>query len=460
MVTQQSPLEVIVLAAGKGTRMYSSLPKVLHEIGGEPLLAHVIQVAHQVEADAIHVVYGHGGDAVRKRFPDSQINWVEQVEQLGTGHAVAQAMPSVSDDAIVLVLYGDVPLIQAETLRTLVTAASADAALALLTAQLDEPGAYGRIVRSNQGSVMEIVEMKDANPGQLAINEVNTGFMAAPARLMRQWLDRLDNDNRQNEYYLTDVAGMAVEDGIEIVTAQPAVETEIFGINNKSELALLERVYQRMAAERYMELGATIIDPARFDVRGSIRLGRDVVFDVNVICEGEVRLGDNVRVGPNVCLKNVSIGAGTTILANSVIEEADIGSGCNIGPFARIRPGTTLADRARIGNFVEIKKSDIGEGSKVNHLTYIGDSAVGKNVNIGAGVITANYDGANKHRTVIGDGASIGANDVLVAPVEVGANATIGAGTVLRKNAPAGELTLGMTREKTLKGWKRPKKKE
>lgn len=456
---RQNPLEVVILAAGKGTRMYSALPKVLHELGGQPLLSHVINVAHAMEADAIHVVYGHGGDAVRKRFPDSQINWVIQEQQLGTGHAVAQAMPSIGDDAIVLVIYGDVPLIQAETLRGLVNRASRDS-LALLTAYVDEPGAYGRIVRNSKEQVTAIVEQRDATPGQLKINEINTGFLAAPARHLRGWVEGLGNENNQQEYYLTDVVSMAVESGIEIETVQPANNNEIFGVNTKGELAVLEREYQRQQAEKYMELGATMIDPSRFDVRGNIEMGRDVLFDVNVICEGEVKLGDNVHVGANVFLKNVVIGANTRILPNSVIEDADLGRDCSIGPFARIRPGTKLADTAKVGNFVEVKNSQIGEGSKANHLTYIGDATVGKNVNFGAGVITANYDGANKHRTIIGDGASIGANDVLVAPVEVGKNATIGAGTVLRKNAPAGELTVAPVKEKTIPGWKRPQKKD
>jgi len=439
--------------------MYSALPKVLHELGGQPLLSHVIHVAHEMEADAIHVVYGHGGETVRKRFPDSQINWVLQEQQLGTGHAVAQAIPSIDDDAVVLVIYGDVPLIQAETLRGLVNRASRDS-LALLTAYVEEPGGYGRIARNQQEQVTAIVEQRDATPEQLAIDEINTGFLAAPARHLRDWVERLGNENNQQEYYLTDIVSMAVASGVEIETVQPANNNEIFGVNTKGELAVLEREYQRREAEKYMELGATMIDPSRFDVRGHLELGRDVVFDVNVICEGEIRLGDNVHIGANVILKNVAIGANTTILPNSVIEDADIGSDCSIGPFARIRPGTKLADTAKVGNFVEVKNSWIGEGSKANHLTYIGDATVGKHVNIGAGVITANYDGANKHRTIIGDGASIGANDVLVAPVEVGENATIGAGTVLRKNAPAGELTVAPVKEKTIPGWKRPRKKE
>jgi len=459
MNTQQLSLEVIILAAGKGTRMYSSLPKMLHEIGGSPLLAHVIRAAQRLEASKIHVVYGHGGEKVKNRFPDSQINWVQQEQQLGTGHAVAQAIPSVSEDSIVLILYGDVPLIQAETLRSLVNRTSEDS-LGLLTAHLDHPDAYGRIIRNNAGKVQRIVEKRDASAEQLSVCEINTGFLAAPARRLKKWLEQLNNENSQQEYYLTDIVAMAVEDGIEIETAQPLNNAEIMGVNNKRELAQLERDFQKLEAERYMELGATIIDPGRFDVRGHIELGSDVSFDINVICEGEVSLGDNVRVGPGVLLKNVSVGANTNIFANCVIEDADIGRDCSIGPFARIRPDTRLADRTRIGNFVEIKNSEIGEGSKVNHLTYIGDSSVGKDVNVGAGVITANYDGANKHRTVIGDGASIGANDVLVAPVEVGANATIGAGTVLRKNAPAGELTLSVIKERTLKGWQRPTKKK
>jgi len=456
---RQNPLEVVILAAGKGTRMYSALPKVLHELGGQPLLSHVIHVAHEMEADAIHVVYGHGGDEVRKRFPDSQINWVLQEQQLGTGHAVAQAMPSIGDDAIVLVIYGDVPLIQAETLRGLVNLANQDS-LALLTAYVNEPGAYGRIVRSPQEQITAIVEQRDATPKQLAINEINTGFLAAPARHLRGWVESLSNNNKQQEYYLTDIVSMAVENGIEIESVQPANNNEIFGVNTKSELAVLEREFQRQEAEKFMELGATLIDPARFDVRGQLELGRDVVIDINAIFEGKVKLGDNVRIGANVLLKNVEIGAGSVVLPNSIVEDAIIGSHCSIGPFARLRPGTNLQDSAKIGNFVEVKNSSIGEGSKVNHLTYIGDAEVGKKVNVGAGVITANYDGANKHRTLIGDGASIGANNTLVAPVEVGANATIGAGTVLRKNAPAGELTVTVSKERTVRGWVRPKKKD
>jgi len=455
---QQNPLEVVILAAGKGTRMYSAVPKVLHEIGGKPLLSHVIHVAHELEADAIHVVYGHGGDAVRKRFPDSQINWVLQEPQLGTGHAVAQAMPSIGDEAIVLVIYGDVPLIKAETLRELVNRAQQDS-LALLTAYIDVPGSYGRIVRNKQEQIAAIVEQRDATPEQLSINEINTGFLAAPARHLRGWVESLGNDNDQKEFYLTDIVAMAVAGGIEIESVQPANNNEIFGVNTKGELAMLEREYQRREAEKYLELGATLIDPTRFDVRGQIELGRDVVFDVNVICEGEIKLSDNVHIGANVVLKNVSIGANTTILPNSVVEDADIGSDCSIGPFARIRPGTQLADTVKVGNFVEIKNSQIGKGSKVNHLTYIGDTTMGNKVNVGAGVITANYDGANKHRTVIGNGASIGANNTLVAPVEVGENATIGAGTVLRKNAPSGELTVTVSKERVVKGWVRPTKK-
>jgi len=458
MVMQQNPLEVVILAAGKGTRMYSAVPKVLHEIGGKPLLSHVIHVAHELEADAIHVVYGHGGDAVRKRFPDSQINWVLQEPQLGTGHAVAQAMPSIGDEAIVLVIYGDVPLIKAETLRELVNRAQQDS-LALLTAYIDVPGSYGRIVRNKQEQIAAIVEQRDATPEQLSINEINTGFLAAPARHLRGWVESLGNDNDQKEFYLTDIVAMAVAGGIEIESVQPANNNEIFGVNTKGELAMLEREYQRREAEKYLELGATLIDPTRFDVRGQIELGRDVVFDVNVICEGEIKLSDNVHIGANVVLKNVSIGANTTILPNSVVEDADIGSDCSIGPFARIRPGTQLADTVKVGNFVEIKNSQIGKGSKVNHLTYIGDTTMGNKVNVGAGVITANYDGANKHRTVIGNGASIGANNTLVAPVEVGENATIGAGTVLRKNAPSGELTVTVSKERVVKGWVRPTKK-
>jgi len=439
--------------------MYSNLPKVLHQIGGKPLLAHVIDCAKQLKASAIHVVYGHGGDTVPASFAGETINWVLQAQQLGTGHAVAQPMAHIEEASLVLVLYGDVPLIESATLQQLVSLAGTTK-LALLTAFFDDPGAYGRIVRDTSDKVVRIVEKKDASPQELAIKEINTGFLAAPASLLRSWLAKLDNDNAQGEYYLTDVIAMAVADGVEVVTSQPGSLAEITGINNKSELADMERTYQNKQARKLMEQGVTLRDPARFDVRGNVTIGRDVTIDVNVILEGDVVIGDNVSIGPNTVINNSIIGDGSVVLANCVIEDAKIGRHCTVGPFARLRPETHLSDEAKVGNFVEIKKSEIGKGSKVNHLSYVGDSTLGQNVNIGAGTITCNYDGVNKHRTVIGDNAFIGSDTQLVAPVTVGEGATIGAGTTLVNDAPAGQLTLSRVKQKTIDGWQRPVKKK
>ncbi|MCG6974849.1 MAG: bifunctional UDP-N-acetylglucosamine diphosphorylase/glucosamine-1-phosphate N-acetyltransferase GlmU [Acidiferrobacterales bacterium] len=457
MASPSKSLEVIVLAAGKGTRMRSHLPKVLHQIGGRPLLAHVLDTAHALEAGRVHVVYGHGGEQVPTVINDSSVNWVLQEQQHGTGHAVAQAMPGVDPAALVLVLYGDVPLIRSKTLHQLVERAEAGA-LALLTMELSDAGAYGRIVRDAQGNITSIVEKKDADSEQLAIREINTGFLAAPAEKLRHWLSRLSNDNAQGEYYLTDIVAMAVDEGYSVVSENPAKVTEIEGINSKAELARMERTYQSEQTDALMEQGLTLRDPARFDLRGELSIGRDVVIDVNVIVEGKVELGDNVHIGPNTLLRDVVVGADSEVLANCVLEQANVGKGCRIGPFARLRPGAALADNVHVGNFVEIKNSEIGEGSKVNHLAYVGDSKVGTNVNVGAGAITANYDGANKHQTVIEDGASVGANSVMVAPVAIGKNATLAAGTILRKDAPAGELTLSAGKQRSIKGWKRPTK--
>ena len=452
-----SALEIVILAAGKGTRMRSELPKVLHEVGGAPLLAHVIGCAQTLGASAIHVVYGHGGERVRERLADAAVHWVRQAEQLGTGHAVQQAMGAVASDARVLVLYGDVPLICPDTLRRLLDAGTDG--VGLLTAELPDGGAYGRIIRDTAGRVARIVERKDATEAELAVHEVNTGFLTAPAQRLKSWLAQLRNDNAQGEYYLTDVIALAVADGVPIATCQPRHLWEILGVNSKQELAQLERIYQHRQAEELMAQGVTLRDPARLDVRGRLRCGRDVVIDVNCVFEGEVELGDGVTVGPNNWLRDVRIGARTQVLPNCVLEESTIGADCRIGPFARLRPGTIVADAAHVGNFVEIKNSDIGAGSKVNHLSYVGDTTVGAQVNIGAGTITCNYDGANKHRTVIGDQAFIGSNTALVAPVTVGAGATIGAGSVITRDAPAGELTLARAEQKTRPGWKRPVKK-
>jgi bifunctional UDP-N-acetylglucosamine pyrophosphorylase/glucosamine-1-phosphate N-acetyltransferase len=459
MAGPTSSLEIIVLAAGKGTRMFSDLPKVLHTIGGKPILSHVLETVHNLSADRVHVVYGHGGEQVPGQINDASVNWVLQDKQHGTGHAVKQAMPKVDDNATVLVVYGDAPLIGQQTLRALVTKAG-KGALALLTVELDDAGAYGRIVRDGSGKIQKIVESKDANEDEHAIREINTGFLAAPSGQLREWLDRLTNDNVQGEYYLTDIIAMAVNEGYSVVTQNPDTVFEIEGINSKVELASMERKYQQQQARKLMEGGVTLRDPARFDLRGNLSVGRDVTIDINVIIEGDVELGDGVSIGPNTILRDTKIQNNSQVLANCVIEESTIGTGCRIGPFARLRPGATIADNVHIGNFVEIKNSNIGDSSKVNHLTYVGDSDVGSGVNIGAGVITANYDGANKHRTIIEDNSSVGANSVLVAPINVGKGATLAAGTVLRKDAPAEELTLSSAQQRTVKGWKRPVKKK
>ena len=453
-----APLEIVILAAGQGKRMYSDTPKVLHQLAGRPLLAHVLESAWTLKPVAVHVVYGHGGERVREAFVQAGVNWARQAEQKGTGHAVAQATPAVSDQATVLVLYGDVPLIRSQTLQELLKAAGSGS-LALLTAELEQPAGYGRIIRDKAGQVARIVESQDATPEETAVREVNTGFLAAPADKLKKWLAGLRNHNAQGEYYLTDIIAMAVAEGVPIATRSPQDISEILGVNSKQELAQLERVYQNQQAQQLMEQGVTLRDPARFDVRGELSCGRDVVIDVNVVFEGKVVLGDGVHIGPNNVIRDTTVGERTQILPNCVIEESAIGSECRIGPFTRLRPGAQIADCVHLGNFVEVKKSRIGTGSKINHLSYVGDTTVGKDVNIGAGTIVCNYDGTNKHPTVIGDNAFIGSNTALVAPVNVGAGATIGAGSVITKEAPAGELTLTRAPQVTKPGWKRPIKK-
>lgn len=453
------PLSIIILAAGQGTRMRSALPKVLHPLAGRPLLDHVIDAAEALGAGSVQVVYGHGGAQVRERLAARRVTWVEQAAQLGTGHAVAQALPAVPDADRVLVLYGDVPLIGADTLRRLLAAADGGR-FGLLTAELADPSGYGRILRDAAGCVTGIAEQKDATPAQLRIREINTGFLAVDAAPLKRWIARLGNDNAQGEYYLTDVIAQAAADGVAIETVAPDALAEILGVNNRAQLAGLERDYQRAQAERLLLAGVTLHDPARFDLRGHLEHGQDVVVDVNVILEGTVRLGDRVHIGPGCVIRNADIGPDTVVQAHCVIEDAVIGGHARIGPFARIRPETRLADDVHIGNFVEIKKSDIDAGSKVNHLSYIGDTRIGKRVNIGAGTITCNYDGANKHRTVIEDDAFIGSDTQLVAPVTVGAGATLGAGTTLTRDAPPGELTYSRARQETRPGWKRPVKKK
>jgi bifunctional UDP-N-acetylglucosamine pyrophosphorylase/glucosamine-1-phosphate N-acetyltransferase len=451
-------LSVVILAAGQGKRMRSALPKVLHPLGGLPLLQHVIRVAQQLEPSSIHVVYGHAGERVREALGHEAVNWVLQDRQLGTGHAVDQVMPAVGDNATLLVLYGDVPLIRAETLRHLVAQAE-NGCLSLLTATLDEPQGYGRMIRDDEGKPVAIVEQKDANEQQLKIREVNTGFMAAPAVKLRGWLDQLDNSNAQGEYYLTDVIAMAVAEGVTVTSASAENESEILGVNDRVQLSALERIYQRSQAERLMRSGVTLADPRRVDVRGETSSGQDCFIDANVILDGTIEIGNNVRIGPNCLIRNTIIGDNVEILSHCVIEDAKIGAASRIGPFARIRPETRLADCVHVGNFVEIKKSTVDSGSKINHLSYIGDTRMGSRVNVGAGTITCNYDGAYKHLTEIGDDVFIGSDTQLVAPVKVGDAATIGAGSTITREVPAGELVLSRSPQRVRPGWKRPVKK-
>ncbi len=450
-------LSIVILAAGQGTRMRSALAKVLHPLAGRPLLEHVLAAASALNPDDMHVVYGHGGDHVREAMATWPVSWVEQAEQLGTGHAVQQVLPHLPDEHTVLVLYGDVPLIQSDTLKRLIERAGSER-LALLTVELRDPAGYGRIVRSAKGHVMRIVEHKDANDEQRRIREINTGILAVPAPLLRKWLQQLRADNAQGEYYLTDIIEMAVADQIEVVTSAPSGIHEVMGVNDKQQLSELERFYQRAKAQNLMRQGVTLIDPERFDLRGELTVGQDVSIDINAVLVGDVRLGDRVSIGPNVIITDSQLGDDVEVLANTVIERAVIGSGSRIGPFARVRPDTELADHVHVGNFVEIKKSSVASGSKINHLSYVGDATVGKNVNIGAGTITCNYDGANKHRTIIEDNVFVGSDTQLVAPVTVGAGATIGAGSTITRDAPAGELTLSRAKQTVKSGWNRPTK--
>ena len=450
-----SPLNIVILAAGKGTRMVSDKPKVLHTLAGKPLLQHVLDCALSLQPQQVCVVYGHGGEAVPQAMAQYNARFLIQEPQLGTGHAVQQALPYLENDSRTLVLYGDVPLIQHSTLHQMLQAGEG---LVLLTVNLDDPTGYGRIVRNAESDVQSIVEQKDASPEQLKIEEVNTGIMLVPTAKLREWLGRLGNNNAQGEYYLTDIVAMAVQQGVPVHTVQPGQRWEVEGINNKMQLATLERVWQQNVARRLMLQGVTLADPARLDVRGDLTCGRDVEIDVGCIFEGKVTLGDSVQVGPYSIIRNATIAPGTQIAAYSHIDASEVGANCRIGPYARLRPGTRIADDAHVGNFVEIKNSEIGQGSKANHLSYIGDSSVGCRVNIGAGTITCNYDGANKFRTVIGDDAFIGSDTQLVAPVTVGKGATIGAGSTITRDTPEGELTLSRSKQISIRGWQRPKK--
>jgi bifunctional UDP-N-acetylglucosamine pyrophosphorylase/glucosamine-1-phosphate N-acetyltransferase len=451
-------LAVVILAAGQGKRMKSDLPKVLQPLAGRPLLRHVVDRARRLEPESIHIVYGHGGDQVRAAINDADLGWALQAEQLGTGHALMQAMPNITDDALVLVLYGDVPLIDPQTLKQLIES-SGPKALGLLTVMLDDPTGYGRIVRNARGAIQKIVEQKDASRAQLRIREGNSGIMAAPAKLLRRWLGKLRNANAQGEYYLTDIIAMAVKDRIKVAPLIAPRVVEMLGVNDKIQLAELEALHRAECARELMISGATLADPARIDVRGEVSVGRDVFIDANVLFEGKVTLGDRVRVGPNVVLRNVSIDADTVIHPNCVLEQSEVGAGSIIGPYARVRPGSKLGREVHIGNFVEVKKTSIADGSKANHLTYLGDAIIGRNVNVGAGTITCNYDGVNKSTTVIDDGAMIGSGNMLVAPVRIGRNATTGAGSTITKDAPDDQLTLARSKQMSLEGWKRPVKK-
>jgi bifunctional UDP-N-acetylglucosamine pyrophosphorylase/glucosamine-1-phosphate N-acetyltransferase len=451
-------LSIVILAAGQGKRMKSDLPKVLQPLAGRPMLKHVIDCARSLDAAAIHVVYGFGGERVPQALPHETVTWVLQAEQLGTGHAVLQAMPKIPDDHLVLVLYGDVPLVRREALVKLMAAAG-DQSVALLSVLLEEPAGYGRIVRDAGNHVVRIVEQKDANHKELAIREVNTGLIAAPAKRLRQWLSALRNDNAQREFYLTDVVLAAVREGMTVNAIVAPTVAEALGINDRVQLAEVEDEYRKLRARELMLAGATLADPARVDVRGEVEIGSDVFIDVNVVLVGKIKLGERVKIGPNCFLRDTEIGDDTELFANCVIDKAVIGPRCNIGPFARFRPSSTLAAGVHIGNFVEVKNSHIGDGSKANHLTYLGDAVIGKDVNVGAGSITCNYDGANKHRTIIEDNVHIGSGNMLVAPVTLEKGATTGAGSTINKNAPAGKLTIARGRQVTIEGWQRPEKK-
>lgn len=452
-------LSVVILAAGKGTRMKSVLPKVMQPLAGRPLLRHVVQTAQTLKSARTLVVYGHGGDLVQKAFAADALLWAEQAEQKGTGHAVQMALPQLPASGRTLILYGDVPLTTAATLGRLIEKVGSEKAMGLITLEMVNPAGYGRIVRNASGAVTRIVEQKDANDEEKKIREVNTGIFCVPNALLHKWLPLLQNNNAQGEYYLTDIIAMAAADGVAIETVQPEQSWEVDGINDKLQLATLERVHQRVQADNLMRAGVTLIDPARFDQRGSITHGMDVHIEPNVIFEGRVVLGNNVRIGPNCLLKDCEIGDNVIIKPNSLIDDAKVGAGAEIGPFARLRPGTVLAENVHIGNFVETKKAVLGKGSKANHLAYLGDADIGSGVNIGAGTITCNYDGVNKHLTTIGDDAFIGTNASLVAPVTIGKGATTGAGSTISKDVPDGTLAVARAKQIVIEGWQRPKKK-
>ena len=450
-------LTVVILAAGQGKRMISDRPKVLQPLAGRALLAHVLDAARQLEPDTISVVYGHGGDAVRDTFADDELTWSEQSEQLGTGHALAQALPSIPDEHQLIVLYGDVPLVKADSLKPLQSYGTGDEVV-LLTAFPDDPQGYGRILRTADGAISGIVEETDASAEELAVKEINTGLMRLPVGRLRGWLADLAADNASREFYLTDVVAMAVRDGVDVAGLPATDPAEVLGINSRAELATAERIVQWRNADSVMGCGATLADPARFDLRGTLKVGRDVFIDAGVLFAGEVELGDRVYIGPNTVIANSTLGDDCLVHPNSVLDGVVAGPECEIGPFARLRPGTEFAERVKVGNFVEVKASDVAADSKINHLSYVGDSSVGGGVNIGAGTIVCNYDGAVKNRTVIRNRAFIGSGVMLVAPLEVGEGATVGAGSTVTEDAPAEELTVARARQTVVKGWKRPQK--
>ena len=449
-------LDIVILAAGQGTRMRSALPKVLHPVAGKAMLGHVIDTARALHPQSIQVVIGHGAERVREQLAADDLNFVLQAEQLGTGHAVAQALPQLSAERV-LILYGDVPLIEAGTLERLLAQVS-DSQLGLLTVELADPTGYGRILRDAAGTVQAIVEHKDASDAQRAIREGNTGILAVPGKRLADWLGRLSNSNAQGEYYLTDVIAMAVADGLVVATETAQDEMEVLGANDRIQLAQLERHYQYRAARRLMAQGVTLLDPARFDLRGEVTAGRDVLIDVNVILEGKVIIEDGVSIGPNCVIKDSTLRAGAVVKANSHLDGAELGEGADCGPFARLRPGSVLGAKAHVGNFVELKNAVMGEGAKAGHLSYLGDAQVGARSNIGAGTITCNYDGANKFRTVLGEDVFIGSNSSRVAPLTLGDGATTGAGSTVTSDVPAGSLAVGRAKQRNIEGWKRPVK--
>ncbi|MBU2713580.1 bifunctional UDP-N-acetylglucosamine diphosphorylase/glucosamine-1-phosphate N-acetyltransferase GlmU [Zooshikella harenae] len=455
-------VDIVILAAGQGTRMKSKLPKVIHSLAGKPMLEHVMLAAQhamqQQDQRQLHIVVGHGGDTVKHRLNHYAVNWITQAQQLGTGHAVAQAVSHIDESDVVLILYGDVPLIQTKTLHDLLIAAK-QSGFALLTVALADATGYGRIVRDANQNITAIVEHKDAAPEQLAIKEINTGIMAVKTEKLKQWLPKLSNDNAQGEYYLTDIVAMAVADGMTVNGVHPSCEQEVQGVNNRVQLAELERWFQYEQAKQLMLAGATVADPNRLDVRGDVSVGQDVFIDVNVVFEGAVTIGDNVVIGPNCVIADSVIADNAVIKANSILESAEVGSAAEVGPFARLRPATVLAKKAKVGNFVETKKVNVGVGSKINHLTYVGDADIGSGVNIGAGTITCNYDGVNKHKTVIEDNVFIGSNSSLVAPVTIAQGATVGAGSTITRAVSAEQLAVSRGKQTNIDGWQRPKKK-